>query len=106
MATGIYICGICKCPVPEKVPAVDKHGDPIFDAKGKLKTENNIFVDHIDPVIDPAKGFEGWDKLIERMFCEREGFQLACGPCHTTKTAEERAIRTARQRREKEEAKK
>jgi hypothetical protein len=58
-------------------------------------------VDHIDPVIDPAVGFVSWDTVIERLFCEVEGFQVLCWACHHAKTNEERAIATARRRQEK-----
>jgi len=49
-----------------------------------------IQVDHIDPVIDPNVGFVNWDVVIERMFCEKEGFQVICKPCHKVKTQAER----------------
>ena len=63
---------------------------------------HNIFVDHIDPIVDPAVGFEGWDKYIERMFCEADNLQLICKDCHDTKSAEERAVAVERRRKEKE----
>ena len=52
-----------------------------------------INVDHIDPVVDPEKGFTNFDDYIERMFCEIKGFQILCKECHDIKTAEERVIR-------------
>jgi hypothetical protein len=59
----------------------------ITEKKAKV---NNVFVDHIDPVIDPEKGFESWDRVIERMFCETEGLQVLCRACHKEKTSDER----------------
>lgn len=56
---------------------------------------NNIFVDHIVPVIDPLTGFTTWDELIERMFVEEEGLQVLCKSCHDRKTADERKKRNA-----------
>lgn len=50
--------------------------------------------DHIDPVVDPERGFQTWDEYIERMYCEVEGFQILCKGCHDSgKTAEEREKR-------------
>ncbi len=53
----------------------------------------DIKIDHINPVVDPTKGFESWDKFIERLFVELDGYQAICITCHKTKTAEEREIR-------------
>lgn len=58
------------------------------------KRENNVFVDHTLPVIDPEKGWESWDKTISRMFCEAENLQVLCKACHILKTKEERNGRT------------
>jgi len=70
-----------------------KHKVPVsILVKGKRK--NNVEVDHIQPIIDPKKGFESWDKTIKRMFCEAEGLQVLCKDCHGRKTKDERAIRT------------
>ena len=49
-----------------------------------------VCVDHIDPVIDPDKGFENWDKYINRMFCEKENLQVLCAKCHDEKTKKEK----------------
>lgn len=46
--------------------------------------------DHIQAVIDPFKGFESWDKVIERMFCSADGYQVLCSTCHKAKTTVER----------------
>lgn len=48
--------------------------------------------DHINSVI-PLTGFDSWDKVIERMFCEIEGYQALCKDCHKIKTKEENKIR-------------
>lgn len=57
-----------------------------------------VQVDHIHPVIDPYTGFVSWDVLIERLFCEVDGFQVLCDSCHSEKTNKERAI--AQQRKQ------
>ena len=51
-----------------------------------------VQVDHIQPIIDPAKGFVNWDVVIENMFCEQENLQVLCLTCHKAKTLAERAI--------------
>ena len=50
----------------------------------------NIQVDHIVPVIDSREGFVSWDRVIERLFCEKEGLQLLCLQCHSEKSKDER----------------
>lgn len=53
----------------------------------------NIAVDHIEPVVATQEGFVSWDVFIERLFCEAEGLQVVCKPCHAEKTANERKER-------------
>lgn len=50
-------------------------------------------VDHIEPVVDVKKGFQGWDEYITRMFCGVENLQVLCAVCHDKKTNEERKKR-------------
>lgn len=67
----------------------------------KCESCNNIFtkketaLDHVVPVVDPVKGFEGFDTYIDRMFCEETGFQRLCNPCHDAKTTAENGVRKA-----------
>jgi hypothetical protein len=61
----------------------------------KGKRVNNVFVDHIHPVIDPKKGWKSWDETIKRMFCEVEGLQVLCKECHKEKTNDERKQRSS-----------
>jgi 5-methylcytosine-specific restriction endonuclease McrA len=71
-------------------------------ARGMYKCENcskvvgtkEIKIDHIDPVI-PISGFEKWDEVIERLFCEEDGFQAICKECHDIKTKKENSDRKA-----------
>jgi len=53
----------------------------------------DVQVDHIEPVVDPKKGFISWDVFIERMFVEIEKLQVLCKPCHKIKTDEEKLQR-------------
>ncbi|QDP53350.1 MAG: hypothetical protein Unbinned6805contig1000_12 [Prokaryotic dsDNA virus sp.] len=85
---GKYLCNGCG----EIVPAsIKKDG----------KRKSNVHVDHVVPVIDPAKGFVSWDDTIERMFCEAGDLQVLCTACHAEVTAEERLIAKERKQLEK-----
>jgi len=50
-------------------------------------------VDHIEPAVDPEKGFESWDVFIDRLFCEKDNLQAICLGCHAKKTKEERLVK-------------
>lgn len=52
-----------------------------------------VQVDHINPVVDPVKGFVNWDEYIDRMYVAAGGLQVLCKPCHLKKTKEERIRR-------------
>ncbi len=47
-----------------------------------------VEVNHIVPVV-PTSGFTTWDEVIERMFCEKNGLEVVCKPCHKAITKEE-----------------
>ena len=47
-----------------------------------------VQVNHIIPVV-PVSGFDSWDCVVRRMFCEREGLEVLCIPCHKQVTKEE-----------------
>jgi 5-methylcytosine-specific restriction endonuclease McrA len=49
--------------------------------------------DHIDPVVDISRGFEGWDSYAARLFCQRSGLQVLCKACHSAKTKAENVER-------------
>lgn len=87
---GEYKCECCGRTVPPT----------IFD-KEKGKRVNNIFVDHIHPIIDPNIGWVSWDETIEKMFCELDNLQLLCNDCHKIKSQEEIDLAKARRAREK-----
>lgn len=54
---------------------------------------NQVVLDHILPVVDPKTGFTNWDDYINRMFPEKEGFQVLCSNCHDIKTTLEDEMR-------------
>lgn len=77
---GKYRCAACNKAVgPTKV------------IKGKRV--KNIFVDHIDPVVDPKEGFTDWNTYVDRLFCEQDNLQLLCKSCHDKKSERERKER-------------
>jgi len=61
---------------------------------GRIYPRRGVSVDHIDPVVDPKRGWAGWDSYLERLFCEADGFQILCNDCHDKKTERERNVRT------------
>ena len=90
-----------------------RHTEKLPNGKGRLVfhsvcngcdaivPETESSVDHIEPVIDPHKGFTTWDEYIARLFCEKVGFQVLCKDCHDEKTKKEREIGKQRKRRER-----
>ena len=51
-----------------------------------------VEVNHIIPVI-PVTGFDNWDGVIERMFCEKEHLEVCCKVCHKAITKQENLTR-------------
>ena len=90
VSRGLYECAHCHQHVPPTVR----------DGRKKLQ---NIFVDHIEPIIDPAVGFTTWDECIQRMFCEVDNLQVLCANCHEIKSNIERDIAKQRRLSNKEE---
>ena len=58
----------------------------------KLFPQKDVQADHIKPII-PLEGFDSWDSVIDRIYCELDGFQVLCKKCHSVKTKEENKIR-------------
>jgi len=91
-----------------------RHHEKLPNAKGRLVfhsrcdecngvfPEVNCAVDHITPVV-PITGFDSWDGVIERMFCEVENLQVLCNSCHTKKTKEEKDARKTYSKSQKSE---
>lgn len=53
----------------------------------------NVFVDHINPVVDPSSGFTTWDDFIRGLFCEEDNLQVLCKECHDHKSRDEKERR-------------
>lgn len=83
VSRGLYKCACCNSEVP-----------PTYRAGAARK--QNIFVDHIEPIIDPAVGFTTWDDCIQRMFCEKDNLQILCKDCHDIKSEQEKEIAKVR----------
>lgn len=49
---------------------------------------SDVEVNHKEPVI-PLSGFDSWDNVIKRMFCEEDGLEVLCKPCHKEVTKKE-----------------
>lgn len=74
-----------------------KRGKAINPKSGRLAEQyecancHNLFVskevevNHKIPVI-PITGFDSWDGVIERMFCEQDELEVLCKPCHKVLT--------------------
>lgn len=73
---GKYLCADCK----EVVPLT-------------LNKKKNVYVDHIEPVVDPVTGFVDWNTYIERLLCEEENLQVLCKRCHDRKSEQESIVR-------------
>ena len=57
-----------------------------------LFPNKEVEVNHIVPVV-PITGFDSWDGLIDRLFCEKDKLEVLCKPCHKILTKEENAKR-------------
>ena len=68
------------------------HIVPVSLGSGSSRA-NNVFVDHVIPVVDPIEGFTTWDEVVTRMFVEADGLQILCKDCHDIKTKDERKSR-------------
>jgi hypothetical protein len=77
---GFYKCAACAAIVPATAITTLKNG--------KVKRVKNVAIDHIAPVV-PLTGFDSWDGVIDRLFCDEEGLQLLCRDCHEIKCQEE-----------------
>jgi hypothetical protein len=74
---GLYKCAICENGFPRA----------------------SVHLDHKEPVVK-IEGFTTWDDFINRLYCNKEGFQVLCIDCHKVKTdtenEERKKIRNAK----------
>lgn len=64
---------------------------PCEECKGWFP-DKQIEVDHIVPA-GSLKKFTDLPQFVERLYCEADGLQLLCKPCHQLKTNREREER-------------
>lgn len=76
--------------VNEKTGRQAKHFECAICAK--LFTQQDVEINHKDPVV-PVSGFDSWDAVIDRMFCEGDALECLCKPCHKAMTKEENQLR-------------
>lgn len=57
-----------------------------------LFVSKEVEVNHKTPVV-PLTGFDSWDGVVQRIFCEAEQLEVLCKPCHKSVTREENTQR-------------
>ena len=85
--------GVYKCATGHDVPV-----SIVVDGK----RTKNIYVDHIQPIVDPTLGFTNWNDFILRLYCEIDNLQILCRECHKKKSDEETLLAKERRKKEKE----
>lgn len=69
----LHLCPVCKALFPQ----------------------SQMQADHITPVI-PIGGFDSWDGVISRLYCELDGYEPLCKDCHKTRTKKQNEERKAK----------
>ena len=103
--TSLIRAGFRRWPEKYAALAAAKSGKKVNKSTGRVAEHykcascnqhfpaKDVQVDHIDPVVDPSKGFINWDTFIERLLCAVDNLQVLCKGCHLKKTATERQAR-------------
>lgn len=67
----------------------------ICECCGQVLTKKETQMDHVVPVVDPVRGFVGFDEYADRMYPDDpSGWQRLCKDiCHKAKTDEENLLR-------------
>lgn len=60
----------------------------------QLHPQSFMQADHIHPVV-PVTGFDSWDGVIGRLYCEIDGYRAICRTCHKAKSISENQQRKA-----------
>jgi 5-methylcytosine-specific restriction endonuclease McrA len=71
VSRGLYKCAEC-----------ERQG------KSRLWGPKDISVDHKIPMVQ-VSGWDSWDEVLARLFCNSDSLQVLCHPCHDEKTAKE-----------------
>ena len=101
-------------PLRREALALAKVGPGKWRCKLCQEVFSEVHVDHIKPVVDVKKGFEGYDTYLSRHFPEdKDGnpdptqLQILCLVCHEAKTLVEKELRKVynKKRKKKEDVK-
>lgn len=80
-------------PMRKEVKARCKTAEGFYRCEKCRKLCPEIEIDHIIPAVDPVKGWEGFDKFIERLFCDINNLEGKCHECHKKKSGKENKVR-------------
>lgn len=72
---------------------------------GVILKKKETQMDHIIPVV-LTTGWDGLENVADRMYCEPEGYQRLCKPCHAEKTLKENQMRPRPEKKPKKGKKK
>lgn len=64
----------------------------------ELFPPSEVQMDHITPIV-PESGFDSWDGVINRLFCEPEAYQCLCSGCHDEKSRTENKGRVKKRKK-------
>lgn len=100
---ALYRCSSCQVLV-YKGKSIENYNNLCAEFEEEILMEP-FSMDHIDPVIDPKKGWQGFDVFIERLglpLSEKHRWQGLCtSRCHKAKTSQENQIRKTNRRKKK-----
>lgn len=78
----------------EVLKNAESNGKYTCSGCSKQYLRKNVAVDHVIPVVEVSKGFQGWDVYIDRLFCPSGNLQVLCkNKCHKQKTKQEMSDR-------------
>lgn len=98
----IYLCAGCDQAICTRPMGPTTQEIEAFHANGTTLMQCKVYVDHIEPVIDPVIGFKDWTTYVERLFCSVDNLQVMCHTCHYFKSQVENQ---GRKKRSKKDAK-
>lgn len=79
-------------PIRREAMERNKTSDGFHRCEQCRKLTEKVNIDHIDHVI-PLSGFDSWDGVLNRLFCDPLKLQKLCPECHSKKTTDEQKIR-------------
>lgn len=99
---GLLRSGFSRYPVKHQVKKAAsrvKKGMKRFEYEcaecRKYFPNSQVQVDHKEPA-GSLKTYKDLPGFVERLYCEADGLQVLCKPCHLTKTNEEREARKSK----------